>query len=195
MKVLNLYAGIGGNRKLWTDCHVTAVEYDKEIADVYQQLYPNDTVFVGDALRFLENYYNEYDFIWSSPPCPSHGQYRHNVGVMGKGFNPIMPDMSLYAQIVFLKTYFRGQWVVENTKPYYAPLINPRFILQRHLFWSSGTVPHADFKPAKIRSKNKISDFDGYEIVAKSKIKNKRQVLRNCILPELGEYIIHHITN
>jgi len=29
MKILNLYAGIGGNRKLWGDQHqVTAVEYD-----------------------------------------------------------------------------------------------------------------------------------------------------------------------
>jgi len=32
MKVLNLYAGIGGNRKLWPDeCEVTAVENNEEI--------------------------------------------------------------------------------------------------------------------------------------------------------------------
>lgn len=194
MKVLNLYSGIGGNRKLWKDCDVTAVESDSDIAEAYQQLYPNDTIIVGDALEYLEKHYQEFDFIWASPPCPSHGQYRHNVGVLGKGFAPIMPDMSLYAQIIFLKTYFKGAWVVENTKPYYEPLIEPTFILHRHLFWSSDTVPHKDFKPAKIRSKNKISDFDGYEAIAQSKkIKNKRQVLRNCVLPELGEYIMHHI--
>jgi len=29
-KVLNLYAGIGGNRKLWTDVDVTAVEWDED---------------------------------------------------------------------------------------------------------------------------------------------------------------------
>ena len=34
MKVLNLYAGIGGNRKLWTNCEVTAVELDQKIAAV-----------------------------------------------------------------------------------------------------------------------------------------------------------------
>ena len=28
LKVLNLYAGIGGNRKLWTNVDVTAVEYN-----------------------------------------------------------------------------------------------------------------------------------------------------------------------
>jgi|SaaInlStandDraft_4_1057021.scaffolds.fasta_scaffold05254_3 DNA (cytosine-5)-methyltransferase 1 len=194
MKVLNLYAGIGGNRKLWSGHQVTAVEIDPDIAEVYQAIYHDDTVVVGDALDYLEKHYAEYDFIWASPPCPSHGQYRHNVGVIGKGFDPIMPDMSLYSQIIFLKTYFKGQWVVENTKPYYKPLVDPSFILHRHLFWSSDTVPHMDFKPAKIRSKNKISDFDGYEVVAQSKVKNKRQVLRNCILPELGEYIMRHIT-
>ena len=43
MKILNLYAGIGGNRKLWGNEHdITAVEYDVEIAAVYQDLFPND---------------------------------------------------------------------------------------------------------------------------------------------------------
>ena len=32
MKILNLYAGIGGNRKLWKDVQVTAVELNSEIA-------------------------------------------------------------------------------------------------------------------------------------------------------------------
>ena len=38
MKVLNLYAGIGGNRKLWKDVEVTAVENNKEIAH-YTMMY------------------------------------------------------------------------------------------------------------------------------------------------------------
>ena len=42
MKVLNLYAGVGGNRKLWTDCEVTAVEYTPKIADVYAEQFPDD---------------------------------------------------------------------------------------------------------------------------------------------------------
>ena len=43
MRILNLYAGIGGNRKLWGDEHeVTAVEYDSEIAGIYQDFFPND---------------------------------------------------------------------------------------------------------------------------------------------------------
>lgn len=190
MKVLNLYAGIGGNRKLWGNEHeITAVELDESIANVYAKLYPNDKVIVGDSLRYLEEHYNEFDFIWASPPCQSHGQYRHNVGVLGKGFNPILPDMSLYSIIVFLETYFKGKWCVENVVPYYKPLITPTNNLQRHLFWSNFKIPNKHFEKDAIRSKNKISDFDGYEVVANSTIKNKRQVLRNCVKPELGKYI------
>ena len=189
MNVLNLYAGKGGNRKHWKNVTVTAVEFDKDIAEVYQKLYPNDTVIVGDALEYLEKHYKEFDFIWASPPCQSHSQYRHNVGVIGKGFNPIMPDMSLYAIIVFLKTYYVGKYAVENVVPYYDYLIQPTIVLQRHPFWTNFDISPKEFPKDSIRNKNKISDFDDYEIIAKSKIKNKRQVLRNCVLPEIGEYI------
>jgi DNA (cytosine-5)-methyltransferase 1 len=189
MKILNLYAGIGGNRKLWGDHQVTAVEQCPEIAAVYQQLYPSDTVVVGDAVDYLEKNYAAFDFIWSSPPCPSHGQYRHNVGVIGKGFDPIMPDMTLYSQIIFLQHYAKCKWVIENVKPYYKPLVNPVFEMQRHLFWSNFTASDRKFDKADIRHKNKISDFNGYEVVAASKIPNKRQALRNCVNPELGLHI------
>lgn len=196
MKILNLYAGIGGNRKLWGDEHeITSVEIDPNIAEVYQKMYPNDSVIVGDALEYLEKHYNEFDFIWASPPCQSHSQYRHNVGVLGKGFAPILPDTSLYSIIVFLKTYYGGKWCVENVVPYYKPLIEPTSIMQRHLFWCSNDVKPKEFEKDAIRSKNKISDFDGYEIVATSNIKNKRQVLRNCVKPELGLYVLEELLN
>ena len=36
MKILNLYCGIGGNRKLWSGDHeITAVEIDENIAPDY----------------------------------------------------------------------------------------------------------------------------------------------------------------
>ena len=196
MKILNLYAGIGGNRKLWGDEHeITSVEIDPNIAEVYQKMYPNDTVIVGDALEYLEKHYNEFDFIWASPPCQSHSQYRHNVGVLGKGFAPILPDTSLYSIIVFLKTYYKGKWCVENVVPYYKPLVEPTSIMQRHLFWCSNDVKPKEFEKDAIRSKNKISHFDGYEVVATSNIKNKRQVLRNCVKPELGLYVLEELLN
>jgi len=190
LKVLNLYAGIGGNRELWTDCDVTAVEYDDAIAEVYTAKFPQDAVVVGDALKYVEAEFSKFDFIWASPPCPSHGQYRHRVGVLAKGYAPLIPAMtSLYGLVVFMRTYFTGKWLVENVQPYYAPLIPPTFVMHRHLFWSNFTVPHKEFEKAEIRTKNKISDFDGSEYVEGSRIKNKRQVLRNCVDAELGHHI------
>ncbi len=68
MEILNLYAGIGGNRKLWGDEHnVTAVEYREDIADVYRHYAPKDTVIVSDAHQYLLDNYKRFDFIWSSP--------------------------------------------------------------------------------------------------------------------------------
>ena len=136
MKILNLYAGIGGNRKLWPEGHdITAVEIDNDVADAYQKFYPNDTVIKCDAHSFLESCYSDFDFIWSSPPCPTHGQYRYNVGFRAKGYKAVFPDMQLYEEIIFLKHYFEGVWVVENTVPYYEPLVKPTAKLQRHLFF------------------------------------------------------------
>ena len=57
MNILNLYAGIGGNRKPLHGGHVTAVEIDPAIAAVYSELYPNDEVIVGDAHRYLEKHF------------------------------------------------------------------------------------------------------------------------------------------
>jgi DNA (cytosine-5)-methyltransferase 1 len=46
MKILNLYSGIGGNRKKWGNSHnITAVEIDNDIAKVYKDFFPNDTVW------------------------------------------------------------------------------------------------------------------------------------------------------
>jgi DNA (cytosine-5)-methyltransferase 1 len=191
MRVLNLYAGLGGNRSGWPlDADVTAVEMDGAIAEVYKREYPNDTVIVSDALSYLEGHFSEYDFIWSSPPCPSHGQYRHNVGVLGKGFKPIMPDMTLYAQIIFLSTYHQSRWLVENTKPYYEPLIAPSAVLQRHLAWCNFPLGNLDLPASDIRSKNALSDFGPLaSLVTESAISNKRQALRNMVDERIGSHV------
>src|SRR3990167_1492236 len=126
MKLLNLYAGIGGNRKLWKvtiEDDVTAVEIDTDLAAVYKSLFPKDTVVVGDAHEYLLQHYTEYDFIWSSPPCPTHSKI--NFSFKGR-FNPKYPDMRLYQEIILLRHWFRGKWVVENVVSYYEPLIRPQ---------------------------------------------------------------------
>jgi len=94
MKILNLYAGIGGNRKLWGSEHeITAVENNPEIAKVYQELFPKDKVIVQDAHEYLLKNFKYFDFIWSSPPCQSHSCCNHFL--KGQGIYRF-PDMKLY---------------------------------------------------------------------------------------------------
>ena len=193
-KVLNLYAGIGGNRRGWgNDYHITAVEYNSEIARAYGEHFPNDTIIVGDALEYLVNHYHEYDFIWASPPCPTHSQFRYYIGVKAKGYTPAIPEMtSLYGIITFLKHHFDGGWAVENVRSYYEPLITPSAKVGRHLVWAS--FPISDLKIASngLATNNKISEAqeaNGFDI-SQTKIKNKRQVLRNCTEGEVGSHII-----
>ena len=133
MKVLNLYAGLGGNRKLWEGVEVTAVEHNEQIAAIYRDLYPNDTLVIGDAHEYLLEHADEFDFVWTSPPCQSHSRMmkatRHKLRKY--------PDMSLYQEVIFLQHFFKGKWVVENVKPYYKPLITPTSIIGRHYFWAN----------------------------------------------------------
>lgn len=194
MKILNLYAGLGGNRKLWGDEHqVTAVEYDPAIAAIYKDLYPMDNVIVGDAHQYLLENYDKYEFIWSSPPCQSHSSFRFNINVRFRGTKAVYPDMKLYQEIILLSTHYKGKYVVENVKPYYDPLIKPTAVLQRHLFWSNFDIPNKEFNKTMIRSAQipELQTLHGIDL-GNYKISNKRQLLRNCVLPELGDYILRH---
>lgn len=191
-KILNLYAGIGGNRRLWGDEHqITAVEFNPQIAKIYGDFFPNDTLIVGDAHQYLLEHFAEFDIIWSSPPCQSHSSFRHNICVRYRGTEPEYPDMKLYQEILFLKHHFKGKWVVENVKPYYTPLIEPTKVLQRHLFWSNFEIADMEFKKDKIRTAQipQLSALHGFDL-SPYKLPNKRQILRNCVLPELGKHII-----
>lgn len=141
MKILNLYACLGGNRYKWGDEHeITAVEWDPELARMYQERFPNDKVIVADAHQFLLDHYKEYDFIWSSPPCPTHSKVR--ITQKNQDFYvPKYPDMSLYQQIIFLDNHFEGKYVIENVIPYYEPLI-PAKKRGRHLYWTNFNIPN-----------------------------------------------------
>jgi DNA (cytosine-5)-methyltransferase 1 len=192
LKVLNLYAGIGGNRKLWENCDVTAVEYNKEIADVYADLFPADEVIVGDAHQFLLDNYRKYDFIWSSPPCPTHSRARF-WGDAHFDYEKKYPDMSLYQQIIFLTHFAKNKWVVENVIPYYQPLL-PAKKIGRHLIWSNFHIADASkqgkFEKDKIESLQKYLDIN----LSAYKVKNKIKLLRNCTHPEFGAHIYTEMT-
>lgn len=202
MKILNLYAGIGGNRKLWGDDHeIVAVEIDPEIASVYRKLYPKDSVVVGDAHKFLLTYFDQFDFIWSSPPCPTHSRARYGLGVCGGKTKPVYPDMTLYQEIIFLKHHFKGRWCVENVQAYYKPLIEPQK-LGRHWYWTNFDIPRIPLPPsgittsktsagkAVIRSTTAELETKLGIDLSEFNIKNKRLLLKNCVEPEAGLHIL-----
>lgn len=140
LRVLNLYAGLGGNRKLWENVEVTAVEMEPKIAAVYRRLHPNDTVIEGDAHAYLLENHERFDFIWSSPPCQTHSKM--NRATRHASCNRY-PDMALYQEIIFLRTHSKSRWVVENVRPYYEPLI-PAVEMGRHLFWTNFPLTRYD---------------------------------------------------
>lgn len=192
MKILNLYAGIGGNRKLWGDKHkVTNVEYNLKIANILKDLYPNDEIIVGDAHQYLLDHYKEYDFIWSSPPCPSHSIIRKNShSMVNYKIKAIFPDMKLYEEIILLKYYFKGKFVVENVKSYYDPLIKPQEN-NRHYFWSNFIISKIDLPSQDITTINKNDTVFGINIgnYNLDKDYNHVKVLRNMVNPKLGLHI------
>jgi DNA (cytosine-5)-methyltransferase 1 len=139
MKILNLYSGIGGNRELWgNEFQITAVEHNEDIANKYSQLYSKDEVVVTDAHEYLLHNYKEFDFIWSSPPCPTHSRTNYFTQHIRK--KPVYPSMKLYQEIIFLKHFYKGKYCVENVKSYYNPLIKPQHI-GRHYLWANFVIP------------------------------------------------------
>lgn len=189
IKILNLYAGIGGNRKkwVWNNIDVTAVEINPKIAKIYQDNFPEDKVIVTDAHKYLLEHFKEFDFIWSSPPCPTHSKLRTLQNKI------VYPDMNLYQEIILLKKWFNGKYVIENVNPYYKPLIRPTAILHRHCFWSNFRIPQKEFKKlktCKIENEREVLQHEfGFDLSKYSGV-DKRLLLRNCIVPELGYHIL-----
>lgn len=198
VKVLNLYAGLGGNRKLWEDVEVTAVELEPRIAAVYSRLYPDDKVVVTDAHQYLLDHYDEYDFIWSSPPCQTHSRMakatRHSLRRY--------PDLSLYQEIIFLQHFFKGKWVVENVVPFYEPLIEGKR-LGRHYYWANfdvgdyqEPVPSDFINLANLAGKRKLMDWLDIHYEENIYYGNNHcpaQILRNCVHPNEGLSIFNQI--
>lgn len=192
MKILNLYAGIGGNRVLWGKEHeITAVELDHEIAEIYKKRFPEDKVIVADAHNFLLENFEKYDFIWASPPCQSHSDIRR-LGVDTGQTKPIFPDMKLYQEIIFLQNFCKTKFCVENVRPYYDPLIKPTAKIGRHLFWSNFYLENFEGEQSeKIQIKNVTGSSEVFGFSLKNfNIRNKRQILRNQVDPKISEHIL-----
>lgn len=190
MRVLNLYACLGGNRYKWTDCEVTAVELDAELARMYQERFPNDKVIVADAHQYLLEHYKDFDFIWTSPPCPSHSRMRlTNTGEGERKSAACYPDMKLYEEVIFLDNFFEGKYVVENVIPYYEPLI-PAQKRGRHLYWTNFKLPNdlgdrraENFIYAK---QNELEKFHEIDLSSYKGEQRKDKIARNLVDYEAG---------
>lgn len=194
MKILNLYACLGGNRYLWGDEHeITAVEWDEELAKLYQERFPKDKVIVADAHQYLLDHYKEFEFIWSSPPCPTHSRLNHSF----KGrFDIKYPDMKLYQEIIFLDNWFDGKYVVENVIPYYEPLI-PAKKRGRHLYWTNFNLPNTlssrknpDFTRLDGNHTKVMSEFHDYDFTKYKGKQPRKKIANNLVDYEAGKTIL-----
>jgi len=203
IKILNLYACLGGNRYKWdevADIEVTAVELDKEAARLYQERFPNDKVIVADAHQYLLDHYKEFDFIWSSPPCPTHSKVRITQKNT-TNFKAVYPDMKLYSEIIFLDTFFNGKYVVENVVPYYEPLISAKK-RGRHLYWTNFNLPNNlnERELGKGKMCGQVNEeriflekFHKIDLSTYRGQQDKRKIARNLVDYEAGKTILETV--
>lgn len=202
-KILNLYACLGGNRYKWdesaaeagVELQMTAVELDPELARLYKERFPNDIVIVADAHQYLLDHYKEFDFIWSSPPCPSHSRVRKSQ-MNRTSFKVIYPDLKLYEEIIFLENFYKGNYVVENVIPYYDPLIEAQK-RGRHLYWSNIQLP-INLNERKLIGSltlmkdevNVLSSFHDYDFRRYKGDQRIDKIARNLVDYEAGKTIL-----
>lgn len=205
LKVLNLYACLGGNRYKWDEVaeeagielEVTAVELDPELARLYQERFPNDIVIVADAHQYLLEHYKEFGFVWTSPPCPSHSKIKLSQGKGDGNHTPEFPDMKLYEEIIFLDNYFSGKYVVENVIPYYEPLMKAKK-RGRHLYWTNFNLPNdlGDRKELtgfiggqKLNGTKELSRLHEIDLSTYKGKQRKDKIARNLVDYEAGRTI------
>lgn len=201
-RVLNLYAGLGGNRKLWENVDVVVVEKNPKIAQFYAGEFPDDDVIVGDAHTFLEQHLrDEWDFIWASPPCPTHTKFNtvqwNSNSKRNRMREPRYPDMRLYQEVILLKHFAQCDWVVENVTSYYDPLIQPQRV-DRHYFWANFHIPDFDGGESlefKTNGEYQLwADRYGFDVADVDLGTRKDQALKNCVDPELGAHVFDAAT-
>ena len=203
-KILNLYACLGGNRYKWDEVaqeagvnlKVTAVEWDEELAKLYQERFPNDEVIITDAHQYLLDNYQDFDFIWTSPPCPTHSRARF---ARRNTTESTYPDMKLYQEIIFLDKWFDGKYVVENVIPYYEPLI-PAKKRGRHLYWTNFNLPNNlnERQSSIMEGKDEVSKWCAFHEFDFYKYKGNQRtdkIARNLVDYEAGRTIFETALN
>ena len=199
---------MGGNRLKWDEVasaagiqiHVTAVENDIHLCELYQERFPDDLVIHGDAHQYLLDHFREFDFIWSSPPCPSHSRAAFgNRKSANTKHLPIYPDLKLYEEIIFLQKYFIGRYCVENVIPYYEPLI-PAQLRGRHLYWTNFRLPKLiSTRDSSIiqgsDEVNRLCEFHEYDFYKYKGAQRINKIARNLVDYEAGKTIFEAMLN
>ena len=210
MKIFNGFSGIGGNRTLWGNEHeITACDTNEERLEIYHQRFPNDEIEEQDAYQYYEDHYQEFDLAWFSPPCPTHSKLR----LMNQN-KKLIPDMKLYGLIIFCQYFCPGKYVIENVQGYYNPLITPNSTISRHYWWTNIKIPFKEFPiPKQFNTKRTYIANNGKtftrnrghrEMPLKQLYKfkqvdpillqnysgNKTKLLRDCVDPRVGKYIL-----
>ncbi|MDJ1115334.1 class I SAM-dependent methyltransferase [Microbacterium dauci] len=188
MRVLNAYAGIGGNRHLWPDeWKVTALEIDPRVAAEYARRYPNDTVLVVDAHEYLLAHAHEFDAVWSSPPCPTHSKLAKVVASRyGRELNP---DPRLWDEVNHLRA-LGVPFVVENVHTYYAPLVEPDVVTDRHYYWTNNPPPMLTrvhvipLSPKTVAGE--YAESYGLPPIPAGVVGDARKAMRNAVVPQEG---------
>ena len=98
--------------------------------------------------------------------------------------------MKLYEEILLLKHFFKGKWIVENVISYYKPLIKPLEVAS-HYFWSNFHINQIKTKcRTHMGTIEELEQRKGFDLSKYSNI-DKRKILRNCVEPEAGLHIFN----
>lgn len=202
MKILNLYASVGGNRAKWgTEHKVTAVELNAKVAAIYKERYPQDTLIIGDAHEYLLKHYKEFDLIFVSRSCVTHSRARYWATGGGNPryntYEPVYPDFVLYEEIVFLQHFCKTKFVVENVVPYYASFVEQRFLIKptakigKHWFWANFTIaPIKGLESFHFATISELERYKGIDLSKYEKI-DKRKILRDMMHPDMGLHLLN----
>jgi DNA (cytosine-5)-methyltransferase 1 len=110
----------------------------------------------------------------------------------GGSYDAVMPDMKLWAEIIFLQNFTKNtdiKFAVENVKPYYEPFVKPTAKLGRHLFWANFDIPEIEIKDG-LTHNERGSSAKGYFDLRPYKMKHRKdQIIRNCVDPNVGKYV------